>query len=330
MKKAILVLQMGGPCCVSGIQPFLYNLFSDPFIIQLPFFLKPFQKTLATFISKRRAPKVAVNYEEIGGRSPILYETQHQAKSLEDELNRIDAENEYKCFIAMRYSYPFLKDNFEEIKAGNFDSLTVLPLYPQYSVATTGSSFWECEQFFKDFKIPVNYIESWETNDYFTELIKNNIEAKLPEFATTDKVKLLFSAHGLPQKYIDDGDPYQKQIHASCEAIVAKLSKEALDKLDWQISYQSRVGPVKWLEPNTEDVLQELGKDGVKNVLIVPISFVGDHIETLHELGIEYREVAEEAGIENYHITELPKSNPLLIKALASCIDSKLYEKVAA
>ena len=321
---------MGGPCCESAIEGFLFNLFNDRFIIQLPGFLKPFQKYLAKFIASRRAPKVAVNYKEIGGRSPILFETQCQAKALEKMLNK-DSDDEYQCFIAMRYTYPFFKDAFEDIKAAKLDSLTVLPLYPQYSVATTGSSFWECKDAFKktgfNKEIDINYTVSWEDNGFFTELIKNRIHDAIAKFPKDERITVLFSAHGLPVKYIEKGDPYQKQVTKSYEAIMKKLDPELVKRLDHQITYQSRVGPVKWLEPNTEDVLEELGKEGIKNVLVVPISFVGDHIETLHELGIEYREVAEEFGITNYHVTRLPKANSLLIKALASCVEPKLYDK---
>lgn len=326
MKKGVLLLQMGGPCCVSGVEGFLFNLFNDPYIIQLPFFLKPFQKYLAKFISSRRAPKVAVNYTEIGGRSPILFETQCQAKALEKKLNK-GSEDEYKCFIAMRYTYPFLKDTFKDIELEGIESLDVIPLYPQYSTATTGSSFFECEEMFKETgladRIDINYVESWEDNEYFTDLIKNRILDELHKFPENEKIKLLFSAHGLPQKYIENGDPYQKQIEKSYNAILDKIPLKHMQRINPQITYQSRVGPVKWLEPNTEDALEELGKNGEKNILIVPISFVGDHLETLHELGIEYKELALEHGIKNYHVTRLPKANPLLISALASCIQSK-------
>lgn len=324
MKKGILLLQMGGPCCVSNIEDFLFNLFNDKFIIQLPFFLKPFQKYLARFIASRRAPKVAVNYKEIGGRSPILFETQCQAKALEKYLNKNDPDNEYQCFIAMRYTYPFLNDTYKDIELAGLDSLDVIPLYPQYSIATTGSSLYECKVMFKEtgFKdrVDINYIVSWEDNEFFTELIKNRILDTIAKFPDNEIITVLFSAHGLPVKYIEKGDPYLKQIEKSFETITGKIPPEIMERLDARITFQSRVGPVKWLEPNTEDVLEELGKEGVKNIMIVPISFVGDHIETLHELGIEYREVAEEFGVENYHVTRLPKANPLLIKALASSV----------
>ena len=335
VKKGVLLLQMGGPCCISNIEGFLFNLFNDPLIIQLPGFLKPLQKYLAKFIASRRAPKVAINYEMIGGRSPILYETQLQAKKLEEELNAQKDGNEYQCFIAMRYSWPFLDDTYKDIAMANLDTLTVLPLYPQYSVATTGSSFLECKTKFietelKD-KIKIDYIRSWETNKFFIELIKNRILEKIDLFDTnSQKINLLFSAHGLPKKYIEKGDPYQQQIEACCNLVMEKIDSQTKEKLNWQITYQSRVGPVKWLEPNTEDVLEQLGQAGEKNILIVPISFVGDHIETLHELGIEDKEVAEEFGIENYHVTRLPKADPLFIQTLAHCINPRFYAEAQA
>jgi protoporphyrin/coproporphyrin ferrochelatase len=362
-KKAVLLLQMGGPCCPEAIENFLFNLFNDKYIIQLPGFLTPFQKNLAEFISKRRAPKVAVNYRMIGGRSPILFETQCQAKALEKKLG-----SEYQCFIAMRYSYPFLKDTIKEIHSEDFSELTVIPLYPQYSTATSGSSIIECKESFSqsglDQKIKINYIESWHDNQAFIELITLRLKDKIEELqilfkrkeleiqrareagATgtsyfSHKIHILFSAHGLPVKYIKKGDPYQNQVEDSVNLIIQNLAEkiklksykqnlksDSLD-LEWQITYQSRVGPVKWLEPNTENVIEDLGRTGAKNLIIVPISFVGDHIETLHELGIEYQEVAYEHGIDNYLVTRLPKANPLLIDALYSSLNLNQAQNTA-
>jgi len=346
-KKAILLLQMGGPCCTANIQNFLFNLFNDPYIIQLPKFLKPFQKQLAQYISKKRAPKVAENYEMIGGRSPILFETMCQAKALEKRLG-----GEYKCFIAMRYSYPFLKDSFKEIESLGVDELIVIPLYPQYSIATSGSSIFECRELFSqtgfDQKAKIKYIESWQDNPYFIELITLRLIDRLEQMKIlienqdNKKIKVLFSAHGLPVKYITNGDPYLKHVEDSVNLIIQNLANKLNLKtysknlqspeldIDWMITFQSRVGPVKWLEPNTEDVLEELGSTGTKNVIIVPISFVGDHIETLHELGTEYAELASHHGITNYLITRLPKANPLLIEALASLVPSDIKAKVGA
>ena len=342
--KGVLLLQMGGPCCKAEIQGFLNNLFNDKYIIQLPPFLAPFQKNFAQFVSQRRAPKVAVNYEMIGARSPILFETQCQAKALEKKLG-----SGYKCFIAMRYSYPYLKDTMKDLQKAELTELTVLPLYPQYSIATSGSSMIECKETFSetgfDQKIKINYIESWHDNEAFIELLTRRLITRIEELQIqfkrkelqgseffNRKIQILFSAHGLPVKYIQNGDPYQKQVEDTVNLVVQNLTKQLELKayknslqsanldISWDISYQSRVGPAKWLEPNTENLLEKLGKTGTKNVIIVPVSFVGDHIETLHELGIEYREVAYASGIDNYSITRLPKANPLLIEALSSAV----------
>lgn len=337
--KGILLLQMGGPASTYGVEKFLNNLFNDPYIIQLPSFIKPFQKNLAAYIARERSPNVAKNYDMIGGKSPILFETQCQAKALEKRLG-----GKYKCYIAMRYSSPFLKETLPQMETDGIDELTVIPLYPHYSTATSGSSIIECQEMFSetgfDQRAKIRYVESWHDNPFFIELLTRRLEDEInrhceESFARQSNPKniyILFSAHGLPVKYISNGDPYQKQIEDSVALICQRLAdslnlKIYPDKLvsdhltlDYSISYQSRVGPVKWLEPNTEDKIHELGDNGIKTLIILPVSFVGDHIETLHELGIEYKEVAAQSGIIDYRITRLPKANPLLIEALASVI----------
>ncbi len=320
---------MGGPCCSQEVKGFLFKLFNDPYIIQLPSFLKPYQTQFAKFISSRRAQKVSHNYEKIGGSSPILFETQCQAKALEKKLG-----GNYRVYIAMRYSYPFLKDALQDMERDGINELTVIPLYPQYSLATSGSSIIECKELFDTTgftpKVQVKYIEAWYDNPSFIELIASRIETLLHN---TKDAHLLFSAHGLPTKYIQEGDPYQKQIE-DCVSLVLqrvadnynlrnyknKLRSELYD-LSWSISYQSRVGPVKWLEPYTDTAIKKLGRDGVKNLIVIPISFVGDHIETIEEIGMQYRDLAYENDIVNFKVTRLPKANPLLINALASLID---------
>ncbi len=326
--KGILLLQMGGPCCKQEIEGFLFNLFNDPYIIQLPELIKPYQTSLAKFISSRRANKVAHGYEKIGGKSPILFETQCQAKALTKRLGE-----EYKVYIAMRYSYPFLKDSLEVMRQDGINELTVIPLYPQYSMATSGSSLIECKEIFSETgfsnKVKIRYVESWHDNPFFIELITRRIEAEINDL---HDAHILFSAHGLPVKYVTDGDPYQKQIEDSVSLVLQRLADSLnlriykqklhseLHELEWSISYQSRVGPVKWLEPYTDVAIERLGKLGVKNLIVVPISFVGDHIETLEEIGMQYRELAYENGIVNFKVTRLPKANPLLIEALASLV----------
>ncbi len=327
--KGVLLLQMGGPCCIAEVENFLFNLFNDPYIIQLPSLLKPYQTQLAKFISSRRASKVAHNYQKIGNASPILFETQCQAKALEKKLGK-----NYKVYIAMRYSYPFLKDTLEDMERDQIKELTVIPLYPQYSRATSGSSIIECKELFDATgftpKVQVKYIEAWYDHPAFIELIAKRIEDLL---AHTKTAHLLFSAHGLPVKYIKEGDPYQQQVEDCINLVLQKLANHLnlrtyknklcseLHDLSWSISYQSRVGPVKWLEPYTNDAIKKLGRDGVKNLIVIPISFVGDHIETLEEIGMQYRDLAYENDIVRFQVTRLPKANPLLINALASLVN---------
>ncbi len=329
MKKGILLLQMGGPNSMDDIEPFLFNLFRDKYIIQLPSFMQPFQQGFARIISRSRAPKVAAQYAEMGGKSPIGFETEAQAKALEKYLNKTKdlklaaGKPDFKVFYAMRYSTPFLKDTFKAIEREGLDDLTVIPLYPHYSIATSGSSIIECKELFDetDFakKVKINYVEGFHDNEYFLRLIHERIKTRLDDFASEglkdpNKIWILFSAHGLPQKYVTNGDPYEEQVKDSVRKIMGRFPM-----YKHSISYQSRVGPVKWLPPATDDEIKRLAKEmNVKNLLVVPISFVGDHIETIQEIGVEYKELAHEKGIENFKITRLPKANSLLIKTLAS------------
>jgi ferrochelatase len=307
---------MGGPANQKEINNFLYNLFRDPLIIQLPKFLKPFQVVLAWIIANRRTPKVAKLYSEIGGGSPIQFETAMQAKALEKRMGM-------KVYHAMRYTKPFLKEVLEDMKAHKVHKLSVIPLYPQYSIATTGSSFHECKQMFKKSGFSnmakIKYARDWHTDASFVELLQDRVRdsiKKMQEKYTklpADSIYLLYSAHGLPQKYVDRGDPYQKQIEKSVELVQA-----AFPDNEHMISYQSKVGPVKWLEPNTEDVVIDLARRGVTHTIVIPISFVGDHIETMHEIAIEYKELAIESGMIDFIVARPPKANPKLIDALVN------------
>ncbi len=330
-KVGVLLLQMGGPANLAEVESFLYNLFSDPYIIQLPWFMKPFQNQFAGFVSKRRAPKVQKLYAEIGGGSPIRFETEAQAIALAKHLNK-RGDAEYLTYIAMRYSNPRLSETLEQIQKDNIDELFVIPMYPQYSLATSGSSVIECKQLFAacglDRKTKINYIESWYDQPEYIDLIVSRIITELQAFEAEGvsafeqpqaRVHILFSAHGLPVSYVAAGDPYQEQVKATVAKVMGRLPLYR-----HSISYQSRVGPVKWLQPATEREIKRLAREeGVRNLIVVPISFVGDHIETLSEINIEYKEYAEEQGIERFRVTRLPKANPLLIEALAKLIELK-------
>lgn len=323
-KKAILLLQMGGPNSLDLVKDFLFNLFKDKYIIQLPFFLQPFQGLLAKFISKKRAPEVAEQYKKIGGKSPILFETQAQAIALEKKTG-------IKTFIAMRYSSPFLAETFEEIRKLDLEELVVIPLYPQFSVATSGSSIYECLDLFSktgfDLKTKIRYKGSWYKNNFFIELIARRILDQIIILKSRDlyddglKTCILFSAHGLPVKYVERGDPYQKQVIKTVQLVMEKLKDLEPCFLAHELCYQSRVGPVKWLEPSTEKAIEALAMEGIENLIVVPISFVGDHIETLFEIGVTYKELAKSKGIKNFLVSRPPKANPLFIKALESISD---------
>ncbi len=323
----ILLLQMGGPANLAEVEPFLYNLFSDPYIIQLPALLKPFQKQFASFVSKRRTPKVQKLYAEIGGGSPIRFETESQAIALAKYLNKRNDGVDYRTYIAMRYSNPRLSETLVQMQQDNINQLFVIPLYPQYSIATSGSSIIECRELFAasglDKSVKIQYLEAWYEQTQYIDLIVNRIMTELkalelesvPVFEQpSSRVHILFSAHGLPISYVQAGDPYEEQVKATVAKVMGRLPLYR-----HSISYQSRVGPVKWLQPATEKEIRRLAREqGVRNLIVVPISFVGDHIETLSEINIEYKEYAEEQGVERFRVTRLPKANPLLIEALAA------------
>lgn len=324
MKIGVLLLQMGGPANLAEVQTFLYNLFSDPYIIQLPSFMKPFQNQFADFVSKRRAPKVAKLYSEIGGASPILFETQAQATALARKLNK-RGDAEYITYIAMRYSNPRMAETIRLVEADNLDELYVLPLYPQYSLATSGSSVIEAKEYLETSglvkKLKVHYIEAWYDQPAYIDLIVKRIMTEMQalesEGVSASKMHILFSAHGLPVSYVAAGDPYQQQVLATVAKVMGRLPLQR-----YSIAYQSRVGPVKWLQPATDKEIKRLVREeSVRNIIVVPISFVGDHIETLSEINIEYKHYAQSLGIERFRVTRLPKANPLLIEALASVIN---------
>jgi protoporphyrin/coproporphyrin ferrochelatase len=339
-KIGILLVQMGGPCCTANVENFLFNLFNDKHIIQLPFFLSPFQKLLARTIARKRAPEVAELYEKIGARSPILYETQLQAKGLAEKLSKRKDDNDYQVYISMRYSYPFMSDTLKDILQANLDELVVIPLYPQYSTATTESNFAECRELFAesglDKKIPIKYIKSWEDNEYFIEAWVQRIVEAINTLSSLraelskakQSIHLLFSAHGLPEKYVLKGDPYQEQVLRSVDLILANLQHNAVSEtVSASLSYQSKVGPVKWLEPATDTEIERLAASGVKNLIVVPISFVGDHIETSYEINMLYRDLAIEKGIENFVMARALKDDPLLIAALEDKIQNAIFSR---
>jgi|TARA_B110000259_G_scaffold111077_1_gene126876 ferrochelatase len=292
MRKAIILFNLGGPDSPEAVEPFLFNLFNDPAIISLPKFLR---YPLAKFISKRRTPIAKAIYAEMGGKSPILEETQLQASAIEKNLE--NEKDEYKCFIVMRCWKPRASETIKDVKNFNPDQTILLPLYPQYSNATSGSSINEwldiCkkESLTTETKIVCCYPTEKDFILSYTNLIKEKINLK-----KLNETTLIFSAHGLPENKIKQGDPYQWQVEQSVKELVKRLS---INNLNYILSYQSRVGPLKWIGPSTEKVIKNEAEKG-KIIIVVPVAFVSEHSETLVELDIEYRKLAEENGSKEY------------------------------
>ncbi len=297
MKRAVVLFNLGGPDKLENVQPFLFNLFNDPAIIGLPEFLR---KPLAKFIAKKRAVKAAEIYKKIGGRSPILPETEAQAAALQADLG-----DEYKVFICMRYWHPMSNEVAAAVKAYAPDEIILLPLYPQFSSTTTGSSFKDFLQY--EFLAPARKIESYHLHPDF---IAAHVELIRPQIEAFPNARVLFSAHGLPKKVIKAGDPYQKQIEETSAAIAENLGLK-----DWLVCYQSKVGPLPWLKPNTAD---EIAGAAGRDLIIVPISFVSEHSETLVELDIDFKKLANEIGVKNYIRIPALGAKPQFIRTLAS------------
>lgn len=307
-KTAVVLLNLGGPDSIESIEPFLFNLFRDPDIFKIPIG----QKLFAKIISKRRAPKVAEEYELIGGKSPINEWTEIQRKMLDIELKSYDPNID--VLVAMRYWKPLTEETVECINKNGYDKIYLLPLYPQFSVSTTGSSFNEWKRKYKGDENKVVYINNYHDDLTYVKAINERIDQtllKFPEDIRKD-FQLVFSAHGTPMSMVRNGDPYSGQIKKSIELIM----KDRNYSHEHHLCYQSKVGPVKWLEPGTDDKIEELAKEGKKHLLIIPISFVSDHVETSFELDIEYRHVADENNIENYIVMTGLNDSKTFIKAL--------------
>jgi ferrochelatase len=309
-KTAVLLLQMGGPDSLEAVEPFLYNLFSDRDIIKIgPAFLQPF---IARWIVKRRAPKSAANYRQIGGKSPLRELTEQQAAELEKLLGA-----DFRCFVAMRYWHPFTAETLAAIRKEGISRIIALSLYPHFSRATSGSSFNDLEKCLAAVKPrpEVVCIRQFFDHPLYIQALVEKIEQGLAGFSDRSKVQLFFSAHSLPQSFITDGDPYLDHIQAT-----VRLVMQCFAGITHHLAFQSRAGPVKWLEPSTGDKLKELAAQGHREVLMVPLSFVSDHIETLHEIDIEYREEAHKLGITDFRRMESLNSSPTFIRCLAELV----------
>lgn len=314
----VVLLNLGGPDSLDAVEPFLNNLFNDPDIINFPgSFL--FRRGLAKLISTLRAPKAAVQYKEIGGGSPLKAHTLKQAELLEAKLNtHIPA----RVFTAMRYWTPFTDDALDQIERENIDRVILLPLYPQYSMATTESSVKEWERRLATRKgltgLEWSLVRQYHDHPPYIDAFVERIDQGLDRFPRERRrdIHIVFSAHGTPMKLVRQGDPYSHQIS---ETVSHVLDRGGFPN-EWSLCYQSKVGPQKWLTPSTPDTIEELASRDVRDMLIVPIAFASDHLETLFELGIEYRRLAHEKGVEQFEVTEGLNDSEKFIDALADLV----------
>lgn len=307
-KKVVVLINMGGPDSLLSVKPFLKSLFSDRDIFRLPCCNKIF----ATIISWLRAPKVEKQYSLIGGSSPIGKWTLLQKELLQKQLP------DFEVLYAMRYTMPFLGGTAKHLSSEDYDKIILLPLYPQFSFSTTLSAVNEWNRNYSG-KAEVSMIDNFCDNHIYIEAVNKRIDEALNKIQDANKTILLFSAHGIPVSFIKRGDPYNKQINTT----VSTIMKHRNHSHEYFLSYQSKVGPVKWLEPSTPAMIQSLARGGIKNIVIIPVSFVSDHIETLYEINFEYRHIATTFGIKNFIITEGLNDSPLFIKALTDLVNKK-------
>lgn len=302
-KKGVLLLNMGGPDSLDAVKPFLLNLFNDPYIANFGLLQKP----LAWLISNLRSNKLKQAYKLISGKSPLKEITLKQAHELEKALGK-----DYKVKAGMNYWHPFIKDSLKEFENEGINYVIALSLYPQYCYATTASTIEKLKNFTKD-RFNCKIISSWHENPLYIEAWIENINNTINKYGNAF---IIFSAHGIPVSLHRKGDPYIKEIEETVKLIVREMKLS-----EWKLCYQSRTGPVKWVEPSTEETIKEMAKEGIKKAFIVPISFVSDHIETLYEIDIVYREMAKNLGLELIRVPSL-NTNPKFIEALKSLVIS--------
>ena len=313
-------MNLGGPDSLDAVEPFLRNLFRDPAIIGAP---GPVRRLLARLIAKRRGPEAREIYRTIGGRSPLLEESEAQAAALQAALGDL---GEVEVAIAMRYWHPMSDAAAQQVAAFAPDRIVLLPLYPQFSTTTVASSLaaWRSAARAVGIAIPTQAVCCYPRAEGLIAAHAALIEPLLTAAAEAGKLRLLFSAHGLPKRVVARGDPYQWQVEETARRIVARLGR---DGLDWTVCYQSKVGPLAWLEPATLDELDRAGRDRVP-VVLVPIAFVSEHSETLVELDVTYREHAERAGVPAYHRVPALGTHPAFIEALAGLVRRALDGEV--
>lgn len=308
---------MGGPDSLKAVRPFLYNLFSDRELISLPAGAL-LQKPFAALLSRVRAPKVRLNYAQIGGKSPLLEWTTRQVQGVARELGP-----HVSPYVAMRYWPPRADETVKLMKADGIEQAVVLSLYPHYTSATTGSSLNDFARAVQKYHPQLRYtvIREWYDWPGYLDALTNRVREGLALFheMVRDEVTILFSAHALPQEFIDRGDPYLEHVRATVQGVMIRLGLHTS-----QLGFQSRSGPVLWMEPDTVALLDRLAADGVPGVLLVPVSFVSDHIETLQEIDFEYRMHAEKVGIPRFERAPSLNDHADFIKALADLVSGHL------
>lgn len=318
-RLAVVLFNLGGPDRPEAVEPFLFNLFSDPAILRLPGLLR---RPLARLISRRRAPVAREIYAEMGGRSPIVPETEAQSAALQTALDARFPDGETRIFMAMRYWHPRASETVAAVKAFAPDEIVLLPLYPQFSTTTSASSLaeWRQEADHQDLRAPVRAVCCYPRAEGFLAAHRDLLTRALAEVPETITPRVLFSAHGLPERVVRAGDPYQWQVEETVAGLLGGLDRPGLDSV---ICYQSRVGPLKWIGPSTEDEIVRAAEEG-RGIVVVPIAFVSEHSETLVELDIEYRDLADKHGAPHYvRVPALGVTAPF-IEALAGIVAAAL------
>lgn len=316
-RTGVVLFNLGGPDRLEAVEPFLINLFNDPAIVRLP---QPFRYGIARLIARRRAPFAKDIYRRMGGGSTIVGETTRQATALESALNGNSDKRAFKVVVAMRHWAPRSDEAAAALTAWSAEEIVLLPLYPQFSTTTTASSFadWDRAARTGGVRALTRTICCWPTEPGFVAGIARKIGALLE---SAPQLRILFSAHGLPQRIVEAGDPYPAHVADTVRAVIYKLSEDGVAVDDWRICYQSRVGPLKWIGPSTDQEIRRAGAEG-KGLVLVPVSFVSEHSETLVELDHEYSRLAHAAGVPRYERVATPSADPAFIAGLARLVNA--------
>lgn len=329
-KVGIVLLNMGGPKDLEAVRPFLFNLFADGDIINLPLLIKPFQKQIALLIAKIRTPSTSKMYEQIGGGSPILPITEDLGNKLIEQLNT--SKTNFVSAVAMRYTKPGSEDAVKKLINENVTDVILFSQYPHFADSTSGSSlrdFYAAVNKYDYYPDSITEIDEWGTEPEYLEWWISGIKEKLEGLSVplNKNVHLIFSAHGLPKRYIDRGETYPDRVKDAVDLIVNDLG-EIADQISIHLSFQSQAGPIEWTKPYTDELLKEIADNNGKAVIIVPIGFVSNHVETLYEIDILYKNQALEAGIEIYERVEVPDANENYAEMIANLVRRRWEESI--